>query len=106
MSEEPRKIGADTPAYGYEVAAAFRECAAMFTAAKAAGYRPLYGRKTTLRHYAEWRANHPEFSSTAYVAAHSKTVRQRLQAQQERGRAHSQRPRGRPGAIAGKSDAQ
>lgn len=103
-----RKIGPDTPAHGYEVSAAFGgESPAMFTAAKAAGYVPLFGRKTTLRHYTAWRKAHPDFTSTAYVVAHSKHVRQRMEeAAKRRGRGLGQRRRGRLVSNAGKSDAQ
>jgi hypothetical protein len=98
--KEPRIIGLDTPALGYEVSrAAFGESAAMMTAARSSGYTFLYGRKTTVRHYRAWRRANPKFTSTAYVAAHSKTVRKRLAAQklarEQNGRGHSQRRRTR-----------
>lgn len=96
-----RKIGLDTPAVGWEISlAAFNESPGMMTAARAAGYTFQYGRKTTIRHYRAWRAEHPKFTSTSYVAAHSKTVRARLQKQQRNGKSHSQRRSARRGANA------
>lgn len=96
-----RKIGLDTPGVGHEISmAAFGESPAMMTAARASGYVFLYGRKTTVRHYRAWRQANPEFSSTSYVAAHSKTVRDRLKKQQRNGKSHSQRRSGRRAATA------
>lgn len=102
---EIRKIGLDTPGVGHEISeAAFGESAAMMTAARAAGYVFLYGRKTTVRHYRAWRVANPKFTSTSYVAAHSKTVRARLKKQQMNGKSHSQRRSGRQAATAHSSD--
>lgn len=108
MDSEPvRKIGLDTPAFGCEISmAAFGESPAMMTAARSSGYVFQYGRKTTVRHYRAWRASNPKFTSTAYVAAHSKTVRARLERQRKNGKSHSQRQSGRRAANVRSSDGQ
>jgi hypothetical protein len=89
----------DTPMYGHEVAGACGWSPAMMTASRAAGYKFLYGTKTTIRHYLTWRSKNPDFKITAYVLAHSKkkTVR---------AKGLSQRGRGRPVANAHNLDAQ
>jgi len=106
----PIKIGLDTPAFGYQVSrAAFNESPAMMTAAVEWGYKFLYGRKTTVRHYRAWRRDNPTFTSTSYVAKHSKTVRERLEKQRDghgAGKGHGQRRAGRRGATAHSSHAQ
>lgn len=61
---------------------------AIMTASRAAGYVFKYGTRTTKRHYLAWRRLHPDFTSTAYVRAHSK------QKKRDRGRGHGQRRRG------------
>lgn len=78
----------DKPLYGHEVA---KECGwspAMMTASKAAGYKFLYGSKTTIRHYLQWRSQNPTFKITDYVRAHTKKTPSRVQglSQKRRGR--------------------
>jgi hypothetical protein len=79
----------DTPAYGKEVIAAFGQSTTAMTASRAAGYQFLYGTKTTLRHYMQWREANPKFRVTSYVNAHSKK-----NGANGSGKGHSQRRRG------------
>jgi len=63
------------------------------TAAKAAGYRFLYGTMTTRHHFLEWLAENPHFRVTGYVKEHSRKTRPE----------HGSPLRGLLASIAGKS---
>jgi hypothetical protein len=87
----------DTPAYGNEVIEAFGQSPTAMTASRAAGYQFLYGTKTTLRHYMQWREANPKFRVTSYVNAHSKPKDDEKNGSFAKG--HSQRRRGPRGAT-------
>jgi hypothetical protein len=90
-----RKMSVHTPAKACDVARFLGVSPTMLTAAKkSGGYVFEYGSMTTPRHFLKWRAANPDFTVTAYVAAHSKTVRERI------AKGHSQRRAGRRGANA------
>lgn len=91
----------DQPAYGKEVAAAFGCGETSWAASRAAGYKYLYGTKTTLRHYMQWREANPDFRVTPYVKAHSKNGSSPVA-----GKGHSQRRGDRRGATVRNRDSR
>lgn len=86
----------DQPAYGNQVIRAYGQSPVAMTASRAAGYRFKFGTMTTLRHYMQWREEHPEFRVTSYVNAHSPKKNGALPGA---GKGHSQRRRDHRGAT-------